>query len=394
MRKTHRAFVRGGMNATEAAELHESGIVAVDIVATSSDERCFVTRSEPINVFAPTMNLNEYFQAGLGLNSRFVLVDTHTGSVLSPARLQACALLGREGFRQSLPVNVKPVAWARARFNSIPYFLCESVAEMDALATSLQGDDQKVFFRGQTTDYTIQRTASVRRFLYGDDRVRETSLPSTAFRTNFDYSATEPVIEIVFGDVLFRLTGKTSRTHWVEDEIEMVCVSVSDGGIAARRSATTMALAQHYGIPTYGLDVTRSVRFAWWFATHTFDTSTGGYMPLIVDPHVPLHSRPVMYVFRSQHSVELRDLDLFATRPQAQEAVFVHGSWGLHGNVCAEDLIAILILGGDIGVCDEPLDRLFPKPSEDPVYQQLLALKLSLTEEPFRSVLAHVYEVH
>jgi hypothetical protein len=392
MQRPEETFLRAGMDATEAADLRASGIVGVDLAAVSEEERFVIVRSDPVNVFAPTMNLDEYVPVGDGISSSLVLVDTHTGSVFSPARLRPCALLGREGFRQPLAVSAEPIAWGRARFRAVPYFLCENLTEYDSLTTSLRGSDSRVFFRGQTNDYPIWRTASVRRFLYGDDDVREVSLPSNAFRNEFDYAASEAIVQALFDDIVFRLTGTAARTHWVEDAIDMVYTS--GGGTGARQSATTMALAQHYGVPTYGLDVTRSARFGWWFATHAFDSRTGKYSSHTVPKDAPLHSRPVVYVFRSWHSVELGDLGLIATRPDAQAGVFLHGSWGMHGNICAEDLIAVVVLGHDVGVCVEPLKTLFPGPTDDPVYGELLDLKASSNEDPVRTILDYVYEVH
>jgi hypothetical protein len=155
-----------------------------------------------------------------------------------------------------------------------------------------------------------------------------------------------------------------------------------------------MALAQHYGVPTYGLDVTHSARFAWWFATHAFDSQTGKYSSHVIPKDLPIHSRPVVYVIRSKHSVGLGELGLIATRPDAQAGVFLHGSWGTHGNICAEDLIAILVLGHGVGECDERLERLFPRPDSDPVYRELLDLKASCDNSQIRTLLDYVYEVH
>ena len=137
--------------------------------------------------------------------------------------------------------------------------------------------------------------------------MRETSLPSAAFRERFNYGEAELLIQSVVRDIEYRLTGAKSRTHWVEEEFEMVYVS--DGGMAARWSARTMALAQHYGIPTNGLDVTRSARFGWWFATHAFNYKSGKYTTHVVPERTPLHSRPVVYVLRSRHAVDLGDLE-------------------------------------------------------------------------------------
>lgn len=317
-------FLQAGMDLAEASELRESGFVAFDVRSVDSDEWFLVTRSEPINVFAPSMRLDELVPAGEGFDSRFVLVDTHTGSVVTPLHLRDTAIFGSEGFRQSPFDGARPVAWARARFRAVPYLVADSLEDYQSLAAAIQQQDERIFFRGQTKDFTIRRTPRVRRFLYGDEGVRETSLPSAAFRHRFPYVEAEPLIEGVFRDIEYRLSGVRSRTHWVEGTFEMVYIS--NGGMANRSTARTMALAQHYGIPTNGLDVTRSSRCAWWFATHAFDVKTGKYTAHVIPRDTPLHDRPVVYALRSHHAVDLDDLKLIATRPVAQDGVFVHGA--------------------------------------------------------------------
>jgi hypothetical protein len=386
------AFLQAGLDSEEASELRNSGFVAIDMQALESEERFLVTRSEPVNVFAPSMRLEQLLPAGEGFDSRFVLVDTHTGGVITPLHLRDTAIFGRDGFREPSFAAGRQVAWARVRFRAVPYVVADGLEEYEALTASIQQQDERIFFRGQTKDYQVPRTPRVRRFLYGDESVHETSLPSAAFRHGFPYVEAEPIIESVLGDIEYRLLGTQSKAHWVEDTFEMVYIS--NGGIAARSTARTMALAQHYGIPTNGLDVTRSSRFAWWFATHAFDAKTGEYSAHFTPRDMPLHDRPVVYALRSHNAVNLEGLNLIATRPMAQHGAFLHGSWGFHGNVCADDLIAIIVLGRDVGICDEPLERLFPVPEADPVYRELLAMKATLTDEPFRRVLEHVFEVH
>jgi hypothetical protein len=91
--------------------------------------------------------------------------------------------------------------------------------------------------------------------------------------------------------------------------------------------------------------------------------------------------------------VDLDDLDLWATRPTAQDAVFIHGSWGMHSNVCAEDLLAIIILGAGMPVCDASKAALFPAVSNDLFYAEMLEFKRTLDDIRFKEPLAHIYEV-
>jgi hypothetical protein len=390
MKDAEELLVSTGLSHAEAKLLHDGGFRAFAMEELSEEERLHVGRSEPANIFGPTMSVDSYRPAGRGLASRYVFVDSFTGGIFTPVKLTDCALYGRSGFREKLPTSLEPSGWARARFQEIPYFEVNDVASLEELATALSNENSKTFFRGQTGDYCVPRAPEVISLLYGNSNTREPSLLSTAARSKFNYVAHEPAIQLLFDDIRYRAGGSYSRTHWVEDRFEHVYIS-DVGGIAARASARTMALAQHYGVPTHGLDVTRSLRTAWWFATHDFNG--GAYSQHQTPPGAPLHDLPVIYVLRSQHVVDLDDLDLHATRPTAQDAIFIHGSWGMHSNVCAEDLLAIIILGAGMPVCDTSKEALFPTASNDLFYAEMLEFKRTLDDVRFKEPLAHIYEV-
>jgi hypothetical protein len=65
----------------------------------------------------------------------------------------------------------------------------------------------------------------------------------------------------------------------------------------------------------------------------------------------------------------------------------------MHSNVCAEDLLAIIVLGAGIPVGDMSKEALFPAESNDPFYARLLEFKRTLDDIRFREPLAHIYEV-
>jgi hypothetical protein len=393
----HLLLARAGYSKAEIETLTKSGMLAFDRAALAPETRHRVMRSEPIDIFGPTMNLDEYEPLGAGVKSDAILLDMFTGSAFTPVRLRPAAVLGRGGFEPEIPeLGIEPFDRCRVRFNSVPYFLAEDSAALEELCTKLQAiEPRRVYFRGQPHEYLIRREPAVLRLLYGRKEAREPSIPSAAFRHSFPYVDAEATMQMIFSDIIYRRTGKEHRTHWVEDWVDTEHVFAdADGAIVASATSQTMAFAQHYGIPTYGLDVTRSFRIAWWFATWQYN-GTGPlarYTPYTTEATEPFQ-RPVVYVFRSAHGVDLADLDLIARRPAVQEGLFVHGSWGPHGNLCAEDLIATIVLGRDVGVAPLSLAEVFPSEAEDPVYAELLAMKREWTDEPFASILKHVYEL-
>jgi hypothetical protein len=105
---------------------------------------------------------------------------------------------------------------------------------------------------------------------------------------------------------------------------------------------------------------------------------------------------PVIYVFRSADWKSVSDLDLPAERPRRQEAYFIQGSWGPHANACADDLIAVLRLAPELGAAEASTAWLFPGPSEDPFFNELLDWKTNLgSHHPVYEAagLEHVFEL-
>ncbi len=108
-----------------------------------------------------------------------------------------------------------------------------------------------------------------------------------------------------------------------------------------------MAMAQHYGLPSTGLDVTASLDVALFFALNdfVFDEEAGGY----VAQHVDAEATPVLYVFMAPERFAFAHEELFiadlvrAPRPQRQAAHFMHTGWGLAKNQNARYLLAASI---------------------------------------------------
>ncbi|MCY1247359.1 hypothetical protein D9M72_606800 [compost metagenome] len=102
----------------------------------------------------------------------------------------------------------------------------------------------------------------------------------------------------------------------------------------------------------------------------------------------------MIYIFRSSDWDPIHNLELAAERPRRQAAVLAHGSWGVHGNIVADDLIAVFVLAPSFGVAPAETRDIFP--SNDPFYRELLSLKASIGDKhPLYcgAGLKHVFEI-
>ena len=128
-----------------------------------------------------------------------------------------------------------------------------------------------------------------------------------------------------------------------------------------------LSLAQHYGLPSMGLDLTDQVDTALFFALHRFVSTSERKLQVM-----PSGGNPVLYLLMlpERFCVEYaraRPRIFPAGRPDAQVAWFSHMGWGYRQNQCAEYLAVALYLDpdGDFG----PLPRaedLFPPTENDP----------------------------
>lgn len=369
-----------GYTPGEVEDLHESGIGAVDFDELSEHAAIEVMGSNPPNLCSPDAAWDKYTPKGS--SGRVMLVDFYSGAVFRPVVLRNFAMFGASGlspqFLPMLPLAPLNLRW---RFASIPVLLAHTHGDLVRAAATLQEtytNKNRIVFRGQPEQYFVPREPRTIQLLYGDISSREPNLLSTAFRKQFPYVSTERHWRAIVTDIDYRLTGHKDRRWWVEDHMEDVFLD--QGMIAKWHRVSTMAMAQHYGIPTYGLDVSESLDAAWWFATHRFkeEGRKARYVPHNWSS-LPLQKWPVIYVFSTGAAVGISKLDLPATRPGCQRALFAPGGWGLHGNVCADDLIAVIVLAPEVGVALGDTATLFPEPTDDPLYEELLKLKARLT---------------
>jgi hypothetical protein len=360
-----------GYRSHEIKALSQSGIVALDVSGGADLELLSLFSSDPIDIFGPDFNLDQYEPISIG-DRRILLLDKVSGSAFSPIELRPAALFGREGLDAAPQLSEsRPHATMRSRYNKINLHIVHDEHELRAICESARKRSNStsgpVVFRGQDKNYTVSRHPSVKRLLFGDES-SEVSLSSKASRTNFDYLSAEPYLKAIYQDLRLRLTGEASRTMYVESGSDWLGAD-NDGQFSLTLFQVVAALAQVYGVPSFGLGVTDSFEAAWCIATQEADSIPRDWRG------APVEQWPVIHILRTGDMFDTRSLDLPLSRAVAQANRVVTGSWGAHDNVCAHDLLGTVVLAPELARCPVNRAELFPGPEQDHILRELLNLR-------------------
>lgn len=236
-------------------------------------------------------------------------------------------------------------------------------------------DENGVFFRGQTSFYELERDAGVKRLLFADSCSVEPSLITSASRSVFNYDSLHFGLRHFVQEHVFSADSASRRDEWRKHAASPLC----------ELDYALMALAQHYGFPSHGLDVTLSLDVATWFATNKFRKDSMGqctYGAIATDEWPADSGRwPVIFAFQMvTHSIrqslhDCRELDHFgygARRPAAQQAKFFLGGHSDHQNRLAECVVCMFRLRPGTYQTTATFDRLFPRPEDDSAYRLML----------------------
>jgi len=276
----------------------------------------------------------------------------------------------------------------RAEETRIPRFLVSDYQELRDVTNRAKAglrqtgqSERRLFFRGQRRHYSVTRAARVSEFLYGK-KEDEVSLLTAAAREKFDYDRFAPAFQLQMQAMLYERAGvaafRALKPDWVSRPIgkcpfadpglERAYATWLNAYKSFRWEQVVMALAQHYGVPTHGLDLTEDVDIAVWFALRGRGDEDPG--------------QPVVYLIASDNPDLQSQLDwidelgLGALRPARQRAVLHFGGWGLHSNICAQEVVAIAELGPEFTAATPMTEEyFFPGPDDDLFLRDLMALK-------------------
>jgi hypothetical protein len=171
-------------------------------------------------------------------------------------------------------------------------------------------------------EHALPRDAADKLKLYGDADIFEPSLLPSASRgaiTFEDYMAAWFGLLEIFIEGRLRALQPVYPTSTVENLREEVDVWYS----SYRFKLWAFAVAQHYGLPSTGLDLTNNIAVALFFALHRISTPAGKAKIC----RATAADRPVIYVMGVHDNDLLPDAHLGpswsqASRPKARDAFF------------------------------------------------------------------------
>lgn len=325
-----------------------------------TDKNCFMQNVNFIgNQISPFQS--EFFSMQIDGEVE-VYVDQYYGNCYQSPLLDSGEIYGATNLFPKSEMDVlENNGYLRVPFRRIPRRIIKSRNELTQITSYIREKTAApLLFRGQTREYLLDRGIETNRRLFGDVESLEPSLLPSATRAGTDLQDVHPkwmqVIQLYFA------SHKTTSAMSV-DRFEILNKLHGSYNLSIGASA----LAQHYGMPTCGVDATDSLDTALFFA-----------LGVESNKH---DSLAVIYVLDSDqrycHSLNETGFDpQMFLRPSRQGAHFLHTGWGYRQNSAASEILIALYFdpNSDWGKVDQA-SNLFPSENEDDFVSFLGALK-------------------
>lgn len=326
------------------------------------------------------------------------VIDTFFGRAYTGLPVDGSAVYGHTAaLRGSLDGLADPrLGFLRVPFKRIPRTRAANLDEVRAVvraAEEVYGAD-RLLFRGQHAEWLLRRSPAFCQRFYGDDSPREPSLTPSSSRRS-------PAIEDCMAEFMMwvQLWQETTLNRGAPVLARRLGPVFDDLARSVQRTWQeprfyfhALALAQHYGMPTVGLDVTDDPGVALFFA---LNEAVKSGEEVRFHP-VPPTAAPVLYILLREGSREhsFRDsapLLFHSGRPMQQRAWFMHVGWGLARNTAAEQIVAAVYLDPSARYGDVPAPRdLFPSRDED-VFGAYLSSLAGAASATLSAVLSDIY---
>jgi FRG domain len=297
-------------------------------------------------------------------------IDSYYGRVFDFPLEENLGIYGITGAMPDLPWALGLAHVLRSPYRKVPCYAAGSLADVQsALANPVIGDGSNLLFRGQAREYRLDRSANAREVLYGDVDAVEPSLLATSTRFRQPLEAVLPAWVLLVRTFLLELWSSQLGMPEVAERVRPIIEE------DAQRLMTgldihlyAIALAQHYGLPTMGLDVTEDLGVALFFALHRTERS-GRNIRFIRktadDPPSTLYVFAPDARYRMDHE-QARPRTTGEGRPERQGAKFLITGWGHHRNAAARHLALAMYLDPAGGYGQLPdVRHLFPARHED-----------------------------
>ncbi len=308
-------------------------------------------------------------------------MDRMYGRVFTPRRVIRHAVYGRtEKMNHYIRFDgLRIVDELRVPYRRIPIFAVDDLSSISTAVRQLAGANQShtLLLRGQGETYMLERDAAESELLYGET-VNEPSFRPSFLRANFNELTLQSIwhnqAALLLNDIGFVyqsiLSESQLRDYW--NDVTTLRRTPDCDGFA-------LGIAQHYGLPSVGLDLTDELKVAVWFALYSMSIDGAGRATCNV---VPDDSKPTVFVFRCPYDTvfdykRVRPKQFPHGRPDRQSAWFAHVGWGAAENQMGSYLMCGFRLKASMAE-QLPADysmHLFPRTEEDLILQYFRAMK-------------------
>lgn len=283
----------------------------------------------------------------------------------------------------------------RVPFRRIPVIELHSVAAVLALGRGNASKDPSItgMWRGQSRHHSLQREPIDRLRLYGDLEADEPSLlPSAARQDRY------------FPDIFDTWSGLLDL--YVEERLEHLSKTYTSQAARLLHEARSfkgsyryrgwgLATAQHYGLPSVGLDLTSDIRVALYFALHRFETDAGtGVMSVrrATEEDDPIIYGLGVFEYDLLEDEKLAPAWLNCARPRAQNAFFFGSGWGDSVNRAADRVyVAARLRGHSRWVSPLSTTEVFPTAFDDTFLAFLLRARERFGDTATGDLLRRIY---
>lgn len=270
----------------------------------------------------------------------------------------------------------------RVPFRKIPVYEVSSKDQIETAVDSISNDNSgyEILLRGQTKQYLLDRSELELEFLFGSTDVKEPSFLPSHLRHNYD----EVFLQSMWHNqaaMLFESVGYEYSKTLSNDKFELYQNDINYIRNTHLMTAFSLGIAQHYGMPSVGLDLSDDLDVASWFASNSMtNTKDGSTTSEKVDSST--HITSMIYVFRCPKDAvfdyKVVKPKIFpAGRPDAQSAWFGHVGWGAASNQLGSYLACAFNLSKEF-IDSLPQDietTLFPNKKDDPILNFFLKMK-------------------
>jgi hypothetical protein len=283
------------------------------------------------NAYSPFSRVHE---VGPALPGDEVLVDTYYGLAYDQWIRVGGAPYGMTDALPTGPLDNLARGYLRIPFARVP---CLAVGDKEGLLRVLDRVREvypglTLLFRGQNREHLLNRSTETLEALYGG-KVCEPSLLPSAERRGVNIDVVGPTW---CGTLRWTLDVWASKR---KDDRQFQLAH--DVGRNYLFHHFALAMAQHYGLPSSGLDVTDSIEVALFFALHRFSRPENEPGWLVCSRAPSDESVPVIYIFgveTDQNYLRFESKllgELPNNRPTRQSAFFLQRGWGMARNRAA-----------------------------------------------------------